>query len=74
MNDFINQFGSLGSDAYYFTIIESCKFIFLVAFFSGLFVGYLARELDNLSNFLYKLFKKYLRLRRIKRRSLSGRR
>lgn len=74
MNDFINQFGSLGSDAYYFTIIESCKFIFLVAFFSGLFVGYLARELDNLFNFLFKLFKKYLRLRRIKRRSLSGRR
>lgn len=58
----------LGSNAYYFTLVESCKWIFSIAFLSGLFCGYFGRGFEVFSNFLFNLFRKYLRLRRIKRR------
>lgn len=60
-------------DMDYYLIIEKCKFLFTFVFMFGLFAGYLSREFENFCNFIYKLFRKYSRLRRIKRRSLNGR-
>ncbi|OOM69525.1 hypothetical protein [Clostridium sp. BL-8] len=72
MDDILSQFASLGSTTYYFTLFESMKSLCMSFFFIGLLAGYFGREFENLFSFFYRLFRKYSRLRRIKRRFLSG--
>lgn len=54
-------------DMDYSLIIEKAKFIFLVAFIMGIFIGWCMRELDTFCNFIYKSIRKYVCFKRLKK-------
>jgi hypothetical protein len=58
-------------DMDYSLIMEKAKFMFVFVFLFGIFTCWVMLELDTFCNFSYKLVRKYMRLRRLKKRKKS---
>lgn len=65
-------------DMDYALILEKAKFMFIFIYVLGLYTSWLLGVLDRFSLFVYKVIRKYMRLKKIKklkeRRSLDARR